>query len=65
MNKTYTLVSRPLALQGVTAYLMVMPHKFGVAQFTDNPNLALTFNTLNEALQVAQNIGELIVIEHN
>ena len=42
-----------------------MPHKFGDAQFTDNPNLALTFNTLNEALQIAQSVGKLTVIETN
>ncbi len=63
--KAYTLVSRQSALKGITSYLMVMPHKFGDAQFTDNPNMALTFNTLNEALQIAQNIGNLAVIEHN
>jgi len=63
--KAYTLISRPLALKGITNYLMVMPHKFGDAQFTDNPNLALTFNTLNEALQIAQSVGKLTVIETN
>lgn len=63
--KAYTLVSRTLATQGITSYLMAMPHKFGEAQFTDNPNLALTFNSLNEALQIAQSIGNLTVIEHN
>jgi len=44
---------------------MVLPHKFGDAQFTDNSSLALTYNTLNEALQVAQSVGNLNVIETN
>jgi hypothetical protein len=63
--EAYALLSRQLHLKGIYSYLMVMPHKFGEAQFTDNPNLALTFNSLNEALQIAQSIGNLTVIENN
>ncbi len=63
--KAYQLISRQLHLKGIYSYLMVMPHKFGEAQFTDNSNMALTFNTLNEALQIAQSVGKLTVIETN
>jgi hypothetical protein len=63
--KAYTLISRSSSTNGTTKYLMVMPHKFGDAKFTEHSSLALAFSSLNEALQVAQNIGGLSVIELN
>jgi hypothetical protein len=59
MNKTYTLMSRHSANQGVTKYLM----PGGRHQFTRSANWARTFTSFEEACTVAIKVGGVKVVE--